>query len=215
VDFNGDFPVPGQGKAFSLSDLSRDPEAKRVAQGLLQYLKILAVLKDVRDHSKLNQHVPIIAAGMATVSGGSWQQKLQLDGVSIPATYAFLRAHGLDKLVDAYGVHVYPAYVKPGDKEGAAQRLALLNEKVFPPRNTKPYWVTEWGFLSNATSSNTDQDRLRAVSEMRSYFLDLYRRGRLGGLFWYVWNEPDKDSIYRGDVIMEPGKRAVAPMPPN
>jgi hypothetical protein len=38
-DFNGDFPVPGQGKAFTLDDLSRDPEAKRVAEGLLEYLK--------------------------------------------------------------------------------------------------------------------------------------------------------------------------------
>jgi hypothetical protein len=43
-------------------------------------------LKEVRDHSKLNQHTPIISAGMARVTGGPWQQKLQVDGVSIPAT---------------------------------------------------------------------------------------------------------------------------------
>ena len=98
VDFNGDFALPGQGKSFTLDDLSHDPEAKRVAQGFLQYLKVLAALKDVRDHSRLNRRTPIITAGMATVGGGAWQQKLQLDGVSIPATYAFLRAHGLDQL---------------------------------------------------------------------------------------------------------------------
>jgi hypothetical protein len=215
VDFNGDFPVPGQGKSFSLEDLSHDPEAERVAKGLLQYLKILAALKDVRDHSQLNRHTPIIAAGMASVTGGDWQKKMRLDGVSIPATYAFLRQHGLDTLVDGYGVHVYPPYVKPGDKAAAAQRLAMLNEQIFPLGNTKPYWLTEWGLPSDATSSDKDQDRLRAVSEMRSYFLGLYRQGRLGGLFWYVWNEPDKDSIYRGNVIMEAGKKAVALMPPH
>ncbi len=213
VDFNGDFPVPGQGKSFSLSDLSYDPEARRVAQGLLQYLNVLAALKEVRDHSKFNRHTPIISAGMATVGGGAWQQKLRLDGVSISATYAFLRAHGLDQLVDGYGVHTYPPQVKPGDGVAAAQRLAQLDEKVFPPGNSKPYWLTEWGFPSAATSSEEDPARTQNVNDMRNYFLGLYRHGRLGGIFWYVWNEPDKDSIYRGGGIMDAGRRAVAPMP--
>ena len=213
TDFNGDFPIPGQGKAFTLQDLSRDPEAQRVAQGLLRYLKVLAALKEVRDHSKLNRQAPIISAGMAAVSGGPWQRELQVDGVSIPATYAFLRAHGLDQLVDGYGVHDYPPEVKPGDRSAAAQRETQSDRSIFPPGNTKPYWLTEWGFSSVATSSTDDQVRARSVAEMRAYFLRLFRQGRLGGLFWYVWNEPDRDSIYRGNVLMEAGKRAVAPMP--
>jgi hypothetical protein len=52
-------------------------------------------LKDVRDHSKLNKHTPIISAGMAGATGGQWQKDLKIDGVSIPVAYAFLRAHGL------------------------------------------------------------------------------------------------------------------------
>jgi hypothetical protein len=78
TDFNGDFPIPGEGKAFTLADLARDPEAQQVARGFLQYLKVLAALKEVRDHSKLNRHTPIISAGMAAVTGGTWQQKLGL-----------------------------------------------------------------------------------------------------------------------------------------
>jgi hypothetical protein len=93
ADFNGDFPAQGQGKSFTLGDLSRDPEAKQVAKGLLQYLKALKVLKEVRDHSKINRNAPIITAGMAASTGGAWQAKMKIDGVSIPATYAFLRAH--------------------------------------------------------------------------------------------------------------------------
>jgi hypothetical protein len=213
TDFNGDFPLPGQGKAFTYEDLSRDPEARRVAQGLLQYLKILAALKQVRDHSKLNTHAPIIAAGMAAVNGGPWQQKLQADSVSIPATYEFLRAHGLDNLVDGYGVHVYAPQVKPGDKAAIAQMYAQLDANIFPPGNMKPYWLTEWGFVSSATSSADDQARAQSVVEMRNYFLGLYGQGRLGGLFWYVWNEPDKHSIYREGSLLEAGTIAVAPMP--
>jgi len=213
TDFNGDFPIPGQGKSFNIDDLSKDPEAKQVAQGFLQYLKVLAALKEVRDHSKLNQHTPIISAGMAAVSGGAWQKNLQVDGVSIPATYAFLRAHGLDQLVDGYGVHDYPPVVKPGDKAAAAQREAQLDKSIFPPGNTKPYWLTEWGFQSVAKSSAEDKERARSVAEMRAYFLNLSRKGRLGGIFWYVWNEPDRDSIYRGGSLMDAGRQAVAPMP--
>jgi hypothetical protein len=150
---------------------------------------------------------------MAGVTGSQWQKNLKVDGVSIPATYAFLRAHGLDKLVDGYGVHDYPLVVKPGDKAGVAQRNSQLDQSIFPPGNGKPYWMTEWGFSSTATSSAQDQDRARSVAEMRAYLLQLYRQGRLGGLFWYVWNEPDHDSIYRAGAIMEAGKEAVAPMP--
>jgi hypothetical protein len=213
ADFNGDFPVPGQGKSFTLEELSRDPEAKKVAQGFLQYLKVLAVLKDVRDHSKLNKHAPVISAGMAGATGGQWQRNSKIDGVSIPATYAFLRAHGLDDLVDGYGVHDYPPVVKAGDKSAAAQRITMLNQSIFPLGNTKPYWLTEWGFSSKAATSAQDQDRARSVAEMRAYLLNLYRQGRLGGIFWYVWNEPDPDSIYRGGSLMDAGKQAIAPIP--
>jgi hypothetical protein len=136
-----------------------------------------------------------------------------VDGVSIPATYAYLCAHGLDNLVDGYGVHYYPPQVKPGDTAAAAQRLSVLNNNIFPPGNAKPYWLTEWGFSSTATSSNEDQSRARSVAEMRSYFQRLFQQRRLGGIFWYVWNEPDRASIYRSGTLLEAGKRAVAPVP--
>jgi hypothetical protein len=119
----------------------------------------------------------------------------------------------LDDLVDGYGVHDYPPQVKPGDEAGAAARRAHLDDDVFPAGNPKPYWLTEWGFPSTATSSAEDQQRVQQVRDMRDYFLGLYRQGRLGGLFWYVWNEPDRDSIYRGGSIMDAGRLAIAPMP--
>jgi hypothetical protein len=49
--------------------------------------------------------------------------------VSIPATYAFLRVHGVDSLVDGYGVHDYPPVVKPGHKAALAKRNAQLDEQ--------------------------------------------------------------------------------------
>ena len=59
------FLRPARGETFDLEDLSRDPEAEQVAKGFLQYLKILAVLKEVRDRSRVNSHAPIVLAGLA------------------------------------------------------------------------------------------------------------------------------------------------------
>ena len=50
--FNPEFPLPGEGKILSLSDLSHDPEGKRIADGFRQYVKVLAALKEVHDHSR-------------------------------------------------------------------------------------------------------------------------------------------------------------------
>ena len=106
--FNGDFPLPGEGKTFDLQDLSRDPEAEQVAKGFLQYLKVLAALKEVRDRSSVNSHAPIILAGLANLSGSALHPKAREDSVSVNATIQFMRQHGSDDLVDAYGVHFYP-----------------------------------------------------------------------------------------------------------
>jgi hypothetical protein len=101
--------------------------------------------------------------------------------------------------------------VKAGDKAAAAERSAKLDQSIFPPGNGKPYWMTEWGFASVAASSA--QDRARSVVEMRAYFLHLFQQGCLGGIFWYVWNESDRGSIYRGGGSMEAGRQAIATMP--
>jgi len=212
ADFNGDFPTPGKGKAFNFDDLSSDAEAKQVAKGFLQYIKALKALKEVRDNSKENRNTPIIASGMAGATGSVWQSKMKIDGVTIPATYRFLRQHGIDDLVDGYGVHDYPASVKEGDQKGLTERNSKLDQTIFPEGNTKPYWVTEWGFHSSAVSSEDDKTRSHDVTEMRNYLKGLHKQGRLGGLFWYVWNQPDQCSIFRDGKLMEAGHRAIAPM---
>jgi hypothetical protein len=99
--FNGEFPVPGQGKQFGLNDLYHDPEAQQIAKGYLQYLKVLAVLKDIRDHSRVNRHTPIMTAGFGAYEApeGSFpppaKPGTQTDMVSINATIEFMRANGL------------------------------------------------------------------------------------------------------------------------
>jgi len=119
--FNPEFPLPREGKILSLTDLSHDPEGKQIAKGLLQYVKVMTALKEVRDHSQLNRNTPLISAGMATApDGGKLYNNKREDMVSLSATMTFLRANGLDALVDGYGIHTYPSSDHPGDPVVAA-----------------------------------------------------------------------------------------------
>jgi hypothetical protein len=161
--------------AHSLDDLYHDPEAKQIAKGFLQYLKILAVLKDVRDHSKLNRHTPILTAGLVAAADGDkpWNTKEE-DKVSLPATIAFLRANGLDSLVDAYAIHTYPSGSQPGNPVADAKRAAQFTNidmarcRPAGSKDGKPCWITEWGFPNSDVSCPTkDSGRTQLVKEMR------------------------------------------------
>src|ERR1700730_6435723 len=101
-----DFPKTIHGKIFDFDDLHHDPRAQQIAAGLLQYVKVMAVLKDVRDHSSLNQKTPIISAGLSTVGpAGTAPDFFTQHGyaVTVSATLTFLRNNGLDSLIDGYG----------------------------------------------------------------------------------------------------------------
>jgi hypothetical protein len=70
---NPDFRLPGEGRVLGLSDLYHDPEGQQVAKGYLQSLKILAALKDIRDHSRLNRRTPLLPTNLVdTGPEGAW-----------------------------------------------------------------------------------------------------------------------------------------------
>jgi hypothetical protein len=202
--FNPEFPLPGEGKQFGLSDLYHDPEAHQIAKGYLQYLKVLAVLKEIRDHSKLNQHTPILTAGFGAYEApeGSLGKEATADLVSANATIEFLlRANGLDKLVDAYAVHVYPWANGPGQPAAAAGRQNRLAKYVLagcrPPGSPdgKPCWITEWGFKNTDTSYPPHEtDQVSLIEEMRDNFRPYIQQRRLTGLFYYAWIDTRENS---------------------
>jgi len=223
--FNADFSLPGEGRVLEMEDLTNDPEGRRVAKGFLQYIKLLEVLKDIRDHSKMNQHTPIITAGLADVGGSDWPRKRKADAVSISATLDFMRANGLDKLVDGYGVHSYPPSSEPGTSAGAAKRRAHVEENGLAECQApgkaggKPCWITEWGVGgTNRTCPVDDKDKVKLVREMRDYYGQLARQGRLKGLIFYVWHgdwHADREnpaSAVRCGALSESGRLALAPM---
>lgn len=222
--FNPEFPLPGEGRVLSLSDLSHDPEGKQIAKGFRQYIKIIAALKDVRDHSRLNRNTPLISAGMVSAAGGEkvYNNKRE-DKVSLAATMAFLRANGLDSLVDGYGIHTYPSSDHPGDPAAAARRTERFESVDLGPcrpagqSGGKPCWITEWGFPDKDFSCPAkDSARTLLVQEMRANFGKAAAEHRLASLDYFAWNsdpwskQPDADSIYRCGGVTESGKLAIA-----
>lgn len=216
--FNGEFPVPGQGKIFSLDDLSRDPEAQQISKGFLQYLKILAVVKDVRDHSKLNQHTPILTAGLNYDLPPGPSPNPTADAVNLNATIRFLRAHGVDSLVDAYGIHTYPAANGPGQPVAAAARRKQLADNTLTEcrpvgsSDGKPCWITEWGFRFNDKSCPPqDANTVKLVDEMRDNFRPYIQQRKLIGLLYYTWAD-ENYGVFRCGSLTQTGRHAIASM---
>ncbi len=221
--FNADFPLPGTGRILGESDLANDPEGQQIAKGLLLYLKALEAVKDVRDHSKLNQHTPIISAGLADLDNTNHKLTwIKADAVSSDGTLNFLRAHGLDQLVDGYGLHFYP------NQKTAAERLAHLEEngleqcQPLGSATGKPCWVTEWGFNYSVDTcpipDKEDLARTELVSELRGQFKQWAKQNRLRGVFFYNWQgnihapKEDRASAFRCGALTGSGRLALAPM---
>jgi hypothetical protein len=223
--FNPEFPLPGEGKILSLKDLAQDPEGKQIAKGFVQYIRILAVLKEVRDRSRLNRKAPIISAGLVSAKDGEklYNNKKE-DMVSLAATIAFFRSHGLDSLVDAYGVHSYPSPGQPGNPTAAAKRAARLNSvdlaecRATGTAGGKPCWITEWGLPNKDLSCPVnDAGRTLLVEELRNDFAGAAAKHRLAGIDYFSWDsdpwakQTDPDSVYRCGALTESGRAAIAP----
>ena len=217
--YNGDIPSPGSGRVLGLADLNnpKDAEAQVIARGLSNYLKIMAVLKDLREHSKLNRTTPILLGGMADwglPGPKAWNGKA---GVSLPDTIAFLRQNGMDKLVDGYGVHVYPT----GDPSATvAARVAELDRKrIFSQcrGGAKSCWLTEWGISNSSRSCPIDDAKRRqAIEGERSALAQFARQGKLAAAIYYTWDgaPPGTDpmGVFRCGALADAGKLALSPM---
>jgi hypothetical protein len=207
--FNGDFPIPGEGRIFGGTDLTTDPEARQIARGFLAYLQTLRVLRDIRDHSRLNRATPLVPAGLSDPGPAGPRLGSTVDAVTIGATLDFLRANGLDALVDAYAVHTYPS-----PSGSAAMRFNQLAKDTLAECRAfgqgKPCWLTEWGLPTDRDDCGDDDSRVALVKEMLSDFRGFTQRGRLGGIIYYAWSD-FKYGIYLCKTLSHTGQLVLSP----
>jgi hypothetical protein len=217
--YNGDILAPGSGRVLGIADLNNpaDVEGRAIAAGYRNYIKVMAALKDLRDQSTTNKTTPIITAGLANEdlpSAQSWNKDL---AVSIPDTIEFFRQNGMDKLVDGYGVHLYP---DANLKTPLASRISQLEDDVLAacPQGAKPCWLTEWGFKNrDQTCPLDDGRRSQLIESERAAFGQFADKGRLAAIIDYVWHgEPastvDPFAVFRCGALTDAGKAALSPM---
>jgi len=140
--------------------------------------------------------------------------------VSLNATIEFMRANGLDRLVDAYALHVYPWSNGPGQPAAAqdrARRLAKYVVRECRPAGSpdgKPCWITEWGFKNTDKSCPPhEEDQVKLVQEMRNTFRPYVQQRKLLGLIYYAWIDTAEDfGVFRCDSLTQTGHIVLAPL---
>ena len=138
--------------------------------------------------------------------------------MAIDDTLQYLRQHGLDKLVDGYGVHTYP---NADPHQSPSQRASTLEDRGVLSAcktGTKPCWVTEWGF-SNANKTCPINDTLRGqlVESERTAFRQFAEQGRVGAILYYSWTGMPNDNenqcaVYRCGGLTQAGRWAIGPL---
>lgn len=214
---NGDISKPGSGVVLGLSRL-KDPddlEGRPIAAGYRVYVQVAAALKDLRDHSKLNKTTPIIVGGLVDwglVGQKTWNHEL---GVGLPDTIQFLRENGLDKLVDGYGVHIYPSGDPHLPMSTRVSELEHLFSECKP--DTKPCWLTEWGLPNSNQVCPLDDRRTPGFQAVRTALKKFVEKGRLAAVVYYSWTGPPDPkaeplSIFRCGALTDAGKLALSPL---
>ena len=125
----------------------------------------------------------------------------------------------MDKLVDAYAVHVYPWSNNPGNPSAAAARRDRLEKYVLAKcrpsgsADGKPCWITEWGFKDTSTSCPPDDSsQAQLVQEMRSNFSAYVRQKRLLGILYYAWiDDAEHYGVFRCGSLTKRGRLALEP----
>lgn len=211
ASFNGDFVLPEQGEVLGLIDLQPGGRGDHIAAGYRTYLRLLEVLREVRNTSRLNVRTPIISAGLADFGPAGGKTDLPAQAVEIGASLAYLRAHGLDGLVEAYGVHTYPDPTSTSEARRA--RLAATLGACQPPELGKPCWLTEWGLsIQDLSCPPNDSSRAALTREVTADLQRYVDAGLLGGLIYYHWeNDRDRLGLYRCGELTPSGRLALSP----
>lgn len=179
-------------------------------RGYGEFLKAAALV--IRDPNYF-PHAKIITFGIAHGSD-KWDKPWR--HISQPAVVvATLRnMNGFNYLdnalyhVDGYGTHIYPW---PGDIVGSVR--GTLSQDAAALGRDKPFWVTEWGFLSQSSFPTQKGETLsQGMQEILATFDSLAPTIPLGPVMFYrydVWlTDPSGNLLPPANVFLEYARSA-------
>lgn len=206
--YNGDLLVyrrPGEQTPRSIADL-----AGRAAfeKGLDKYLEAVKITREEVRRTVHSSDAGVVSAGLSDLSA-DWADKRGMERLDPHEVIALLRKRGIDSLVDAYGIHVYPGQ-KPA--QALAEQVKRILDFCRTDNDGRPCWVTEWGIANTARDCPVD-DRKRedAVRAVRTVFQQLMDEGRLTAAYYYDWDTEKSYSLWRCGRLSPAGALAVAP----
>ncbi|NVD42664.1 glycoside hydrolase [Ensifer sp. HO-A22] len=206
--YNGDlivFREPGAVTPRRVPDI-RNREA--FERGLAIYVEIARMTRQELKATIFSRNAVVVSAGLSDMNAGESDQK-GMERLDPEDVIALLKSLGLDRYVDAYGIHVYPGR-KAGPK--LANYIRELLRFCTAGDRGKPCWVTEWGVANAARSCPfDDRNRADAIAATRSVFQALMSSGQLMAAFYYDWDTHDAYGVWRCGRLSPAGVRAIAP----
>lgn len=181
-----------------------------VDKGLDRYVAVLRATREEMRASKLNRDAKLVSAGLSDMPV-PFSRRVGLEIVPPADWTARMQARGIDTLVDAYGIHVYP-----GSSGTRARRDGLVREALSfcgPDRAGKPCWITEWG-VANTSPVCPIEDSRRAilVDQVRAIIDRDIKTGRVEAAYYFDWDSKTPYSVWRCGGLSSAGRAAVRPM---
>lgn len=206
--YNGDLAVyekPGRHTPRNVSEVANRSAFER---GLDAYVGALRITREELRATEHSRDAVLISAGLSDVGTGEADRR-GMERLDPGEFISLLQKRGMDALVDAYGIHVYP-----GRKDDAALSRYVTRLLGFcrPEGEGKPCWVTEWGIANTRLSCPVDdRDREAAVRAVRGSFTELMEKGRLKAAFYYDWDTQPVYSVWRCGALSPAGVAATEP----
>ena len=203
--YNGDllvYPQVGEGTPRAIAELAGRAAFER---GLDKYLEAVKITREEVRKTVHSRDAAIVSAGLSDLTARE-ADKRGLERLDPGEVIALLREKGVDSLVDAYGIHLYPGQRSASAIAGHVKGLLDFCQPA------KPCWVTEWGIANTARDCPVDDTkRVDAVRAVRSVFDQLMKSGRLSAAYYYDWDTEPSYSVWRCDRLSPAGAIAITP----
>lgn len=204
--YNGDLHVyrtRGVRTARSGADLK---DSSAFGRGLDKYVAALSLTRAALRATEHSGDAVLVSAGLSDM-GQKFADRLGFERVDAGEVIGMLRARGLDAVVDAYGIHLYPG---PRKGEALTERITEVLDFCEPEGRGKPCWVTEWGIANPQKVCPLDDSRREAaVDAVQDIFDDLRNAERLKAAFYYDWDTHERYSVFRCGTLSPAGAAAT------
>jgi hypothetical protein len=206
--FNGDLPLLSDGVVVNASNYRQFDFWPQYEAGMRKLVEVIRIIRTSLAATDLYKDVPVVLGGLARPSE-IWSQ--HIGNILVEPDFALrtLLNLGIDQLVDAYAIHLYPqvpvqhwSYPQEIIAEYVNRRM---DQVVSVSGWSKPWWITEWGFaLRKDIKLNrySPDPRLPLFYAFNNFIRNSRYSKLFGPTYIYVWDENPNFRIWDGKRVL-------------